>query len=94
MLNCLMYKLIYYRFGEMKTREKEEPGYDIVRKQVIGNKDFKLNHFEEAYTTERWIVRIYKVLQPDVMGNKMIARHDNSAKTVAEIPKISAKPWF
>jgi len=94
MLNCLMYKLIYYRFGEMKTREKEEAGYDIVRKQVIGNKDFKLTHFEEAYTTDRWIVRIYKVLPPAEMGTKMIARHDNSGKAVAEIPKLAVRPWF
>ncbi len=27
----------------------------------IGNKQFDLQHVEEAFTTEHWIVRIYKV---------------------------------
>ena len=37
------------------------PGYDRVRHAEIGNKDFELNVVEEAYTTEHWVVRIYKV---------------------------------
>jgi dolichyl-diphosphooligosaccharide--protein glycosyltransferase len=39
----------------------QEPGFDTVRQAVIGLKDYKLTHFEEAYTSERWLVRIYKV---------------------------------
>lgn len=27
----------------------------------IGNKNFELEHLEEAYTTEHWLVRIYHV---------------------------------
>lgn len=30
----------------------------------IGNKNIKLEHLEEAYTTEHWLVRIYKVKKP------------------------------
>lgn len=37
------------------------PGYDRVRNSEIGNKDFELDVLEEAYTTEHWLVRIYKV---------------------------------
>lgn len=37
------------------------PGYDRVRGAEIGNKDFNLDVLEEAYTTEHWLVRIYKV---------------------------------
>ena len=37
------------------------PGYDRVRNAEIGNKDFELSVMEEAYTSEHWIVRIYKV---------------------------------
>ena len=37
------------------------PGYDRVRNAEIGNKDFELDVMEEAYTSEHWIVRIYKV---------------------------------
>ncbi len=40
----------------------EKPaGYDRVRSAEIGNKDFELEVLDEAYTTEHWIVRIYKV---------------------------------
>ena len=32
-----------------------------MRNAEIGNKDFELDVLEEAYTSEHWIVRIYKV---------------------------------
>ena len=38
------------------------PGYDRVRNAEIGNKDFELDVLEEAYTSEHWIVRIFKVI--------------------------------
>jgi hypothetical protein len=31
---------------------------------IIQHKGFKLKHFREAFTSERWIVRIYEVLPP------------------------------
>ena len=34
-----------------------------MRNAEIGNKDFELDVLEEAYTSEHWIVRIYKVSQ-------------------------------
>ncbi|KAF2285240.1 hypothetical protein GH714_039078 [Hevea brasiliensis] len=43
MLNCLMYKLSYYRFVETDGR-----GFDRVRQTEIGKKNFKLTHFEEV----------------------------------------------
>lgn len=60
MLNSLMYKLSYYRFDEMQTSYGQPKGYDTVRQYVMGNKNFKLQHFEEAYTSENWIVRIFR----------------------------------
>uniref|UniRef100_A0A8B9FRU8 Dolichyl-diphosphooligosaccharide--protein glycosyltransferase subunit STT3A n=2 Tax=Neoaves TaxID=3078114 RepID=A0A8B9FRU8_9PSIT len=60
LLNCLMYKMCYYRFGQVYTEAKRPPGYDRVRNAEIGNKDFELDVLEEAYTTEHWLVRIYK----------------------------------
>jgi len=59
--NCLMYKMCYYRFGQVYTEGGKPPGYDRVRNAEIGNKDFELDTMEEAYTSEHWIVRIYKV---------------------------------
>ncbi|KAM0879155.1 hypothetical protein ACQ4PT_034467 [Festuca glaucescens] len=56
MLNCLMYKLCYYRFVETDGK-----GFDRVRGYEIGKKHFKLTHFEEVFTTHHWMVRIYKL---------------------------------
>ncbi|CAG0924217.1 unnamed protein product, partial [Notodromas monacha] len=61
LLNCLMYKMCYYRFGSLYTEGGKPPGWDRVRGAEIGNKDFELDVLEEAYTTEHWIVRIFKV---------------------------------
>jgi len=61
LLNCMMYKMCYYRFGQVYTEGGKKPGYDRVRNAEIGNKDFELDVLEEAYTSEHWIVRIYKV---------------------------------
>lgn len=64
MLNCLMYKLSYYRFGEVTTEYGKPTGYDRARGVEIGNKDIKLEYLEEAFTTSNWIIRIYKVKPP------------------------------
>lgn len=61
LLNCLMYKMCYYRFGQIYSESGKPTGYDRVRGSEIGNKDFELEVLEEAYTTEHWLVRIYKV---------------------------------
>ncbi|VDK42773.1 unnamed protein product [Anisakis simplex] len=61
MLNCLMYKLSYYRFGGLYTQQGRPTGFDRVRQSEIGNKDFALDYLDEAFTSEHWIVRIYKV---------------------------------
>ncbi len=65
LLNCLMYKLSYYRFGEIQVDPSSPPGYDRTRNVEIGNKHFKLEHMEEAYTSEHWIVRVFKVKKPE-----------------------------
>jgi dolichyl-diphosphooligosaccharide--protein glycosyltransferase len=61
MLNSMMYKFSYYRFDEVRTNRGSPEGYDLVRRYVMGRKNIKLRHFSEAYTTDRWIVRIYAV---------------------------------
>lgn len=69
---------IYYLFKEISTVERSvfffrlllerPPGFDRVRNAEIGNKDFELDVLEEAYTTEHWLVRIYKVKDLDNRG--------------------------
>jgi len=62
LLNCLMYKCCYHGFGTMYTENGKPSGYDRVRNAEIGNKFFELKYIEEAFTSEHWLVRIYKVL--------------------------------
>ncbi|KYM99134.1 Dolichyl-diphosphooligosaccharide--protein glycosyltransferase subunit STT3B [Cyphomyrmex costatus] len=64
LLNSLMYKLSYYRFGDIKIDYRSPYGYDRTRNAEIGNKNFQLTYLEEAYTTEHWLVRIYRVKKP------------------------------
>ena len=44
----------------LQTDFSSPPGFDRTRGVEIGNKNFKLSKIEEAYTTEHWLVRIYK----------------------------------
>jgi len=79
MLHCLMYKLCYYRFDEVRTHPNKPAGYDSLRGGEIGHKGFKLRRFEEAYTSENWIVRIYKVRPREnreavIIKSKLLAR--------------------
>jgi dolichyl-diphosphooligosaccharide--protein glycosyltransferase len=60
MLNSLMYRLSYYRFDETTTGYGKPKGWDTVRNVEMGYKGFKLEYFEEAFTSENWIVRIYR----------------------------------
>ncbi|KAJ1897532.1 oligosaccharyl transferase stt3 subunit [Kickxella alabastrina] len=63
MRKSLMHKLCYYRFGDVMGPQ----GFDRVRKQKLPS-SVTLDNFEEAYTTENWMVRIYKVKDLDNLG--------------------------
>ena len=70
MANTLTYKLLYYRFGEIRTYRDRPAGWDNARQAEIGVKHFDLHLFEEAYTSANWIVRIYRVLPPKNRGRR------------------------
>jgi len=76
LLNCLMYKLSYYRFGELKMDYRSPAGFDRTRNAVIGHKDFDLTYLEEAYTSEHWLVRIYRVKKPDEFNRPRMSPKD------------------
>ena len=66
-----------------KIDYRAPPGYDRTRNVEIGNKNIKLEHLDEAYTTEHWIVRIYKVKEPsNRLPNKEILRTIRRKKSV------------
>ncbi|CAA6660988.1 unnamed protein product [Spirodela intermedia] len=91
MLNCLMYKLSYYRFVETDGK-----GFDRVRRTEIGRKYFKLTHFEEVFTTHHWMVRIFKLKPPKNRIRGKVKKSKSGSKSNAA-KKIEAKgrqnPW-
>lgn len=86
LLNCLMYKLCYYRFGDLKLDYRAPSGYDRTRNTEIGNKNIKLTHLEEAFTTEHWLVRIYRV--------KPLVNHEKSNKKVRVTSMRKSKKYY
>ena len=56
-----------------------------MRNCEIGLKGFDLTYFREAYTSERWIVRIYEVLAPTNRDSKLKTRFSDSKP--AALPK-------
>ncbi|AET37662.1 dolichyl-diphosphooligosaccharide--protein glycosyltransferase subunit STT3 Ecym_1435 [Eremothecium cymbalariae DBVPG len=69
MKNSLMYKLSYYRFPELFDGQQ---GFDRVRSQTITVDDIgTLDYFEEAFTSENWMVRIFKLKSPDHLGRNL-----------------------
>eukprot|EP00197_Chlamydomonas_leiostraca_P007871 CAMPEP_0202860940 /NCGR_PEP_ID=MMETSP1391-20130828/2496_1 /ASSEMBLY_ACC=CAM_ASM_000867 /TAXON_ID=1034604 /ORGANISM="Chlamydomonas leiostraca, Strain SAG 11-49" /LENGTH=750 /DNA_ID=CAMNT_0049540229 /DNA_START=40 /DNA_END=2292 /DNA_ORIENTATION=+ len=61
MLNSLMYRLSYYDFAEESQVMTGQRGYDRVRQYPIGKMNIKLNYFEEVFTSQHWMMRIYRV---------------------------------
>lgn len=51
-------------------------GFDRTRNAVIGNKDFDLTYLEEAYTSEHWLVRIYRVKKPHEFNRPSLKPED------------------
>lgn len=50
--------------AQIQTSAHTPAGFDRVRHYEIGEKDVELEHLEEAFTSDHWIVRIYKVKKP------------------------------
>ncbi|XP_047307673.1 dolichyl-diphosphooligosaccharide--protein glycosyltransferase subunit STT3A [Impatiens glandulifera] len=92
MLNCLMYKLSYYRFVETDGK-----AYDRVRGTEIGKKYFKLTHFEEVFTTHHWMVRIYKLKSPKnrIRGKTKKSKTKSSSSSTGSAKRNQKKknPW-
>ncbi|RLN54830.1 hypothetical protein BBJ29_004382 [Phytophthora kernoviae] len=62
----VLYKLSYFEFNNVEstpTQEGEEPvfGWDMNRRFKIPARDIDLHHFEHVFTSDAWMVRIYRV---------------------------------
>lgn len=60
----IMYKCSYYRFGDYTSDPRMPGGYDRTRNSEVGVKKITFKYLEEAYTSENWLVRIYRVKEP------------------------------
>ncbi|KAI3405777.1 STT3 [Candida oxycetoniae] len=79
MKNSLMYKMSYYRFAEMFGGRD---GIDRVRNQQIpANDPPQLSVVEEVFTSENWMVRIYKVKDLDNVGRTLDQASKFASKT-------------
>jgi dolichyl-diphosphooligosaccharide--protein glycosyltransferase len=67
MRESVLYKTSYYRFNEVHGGM----GQDRVRGSSIQTAPISLTTLEEAYTTENWIVRIYKVKERDNLSRSL-----------------------
>lgn len=68
MKKSLVYKLCYYRFGETGGYNRGAAVDRVRGTQITDASSIKLKYFEEAFTSENWIVRIYRVKKPDPRG--------------------------
>ncbi|KPI36185.1 Dolichyl-diphosphooligosaccharide--protein glycosyltransferase subunit stt3 [Cyphellophora attinorum] len=65
MKNSLMYKMSYHNFANLFPPGQAQ---DRVRGSKAPSQNPELNTLEEAFTSENWIVRLYKVKKPDNVG--------------------------
>ncbi|TID31266.1 hypothetical protein CANINC_000209 [Pichia inconspicua] len=71
--NSLMYKMSYYRFGDIY---QGRDAVDRVRQQKMSSQyaqSIHLDVLEEVFTSENWMVRIYKLKPEDNFGRPLIS---------------------
>ncbi|CDR38834.1 CYFA0S02e06656g1_1 [Cyberlindnera fabianii] len=91
MKNSLMYKMSYHRFVDLHEK-MGRPAVDRVRNQVIPEEP-ELNVVEEVFTSENWMVRIYKVKDLDNVGRDLQNATKFEKQTAAGVKKrIQKRP--
>ena len=50
-------------------------GFDRTRNVEIGNKNVKLTYLDEVFTTEHWLVRIYKYVLDGIKNSIEVKIH-------------------
>ena len=59
--SSLLYRLSCHRFSSQVSEFGRPAGYDRVRGEVaVGGKE-PLQHFEEVFTSQHWLLRLYRV---------------------------------
>jgi len=83
MKNSLMYKMSYYNYNSLFPAGQAQDRVRGVRLPDVGP---TLNTVEEAFTSENWIIRIYKVKDLDNIGR------DHTAAAAFERGQKKKKP--
>ena len=68
MKNSLMYKMSYYNYNSLFPAGQAQ---DRVRGSKLPAVGPELSTVEEAFTSENWIIRIYKVKKPENPGRTL-----------------------
>ncbi|GIJ90745.1 oligosaccharyl transferase stt3 subunit [Aspergillus pseudoviridinutans] len=91
MRNSLMYKMSYYNFNSLFPSGQ---AVDRVRGSKLPTEGPQLSTLEEAFTSENWIIRIYKVKDLDNLGrdhNQAVAfdkGHKKKRSTKKKGPRV------
>jgi dolichyl-diphosphooligosaccharide--protein glycosyltransferase len=92
MKNSLMYKMSYNGFGDVY---KGRDAIDRVRQQRLSSeyvKNIHLDVLEEVFTSENWLVRIYKLKDLDNFGRNLIdIGEDTRKETTRRQRRVQAK---
>ncbi|KAF8540447.1 Oligosaccharyl transferase STT3 subunit-domain-containing protein [Trichophaea hybrida] len=90
MKNSLMYKLSYFNYHSLFPAGQAQ---DRVRSVKLPTEGPVLNTLEEAFTSENWIVRIYKVKDLDKLGraHSSAVIFDGVKKRKSKARKINGK---
>jgi asparagine N-glycosylation enzyme membrane subunit Stt3 len=75
------------RYAEASEKAFGKRGFDRVRNAEIGKMDINLRFFEEVYTSEHWMVRIYKLKEPTTREPKL--SNDARVPTAAALKPVS-----
>lgn len=81
MKKSLMYKMSYHGFPDLFPNGQ---GQDRVRQQVVTAADVEdLDYFDEVFSSENWLVRIYKLKDLDIEGRDLsdVAEFEKSKNT-------------
>lgn len=88
--NSLMYKMSYYRFGDLF---QGRDAIDRVRQQKMSQpyaQSIHLDVLEEVFTSENWMVRIYKLKPEDNFGRPLISVGEESREELSRRQRRAA----
>ncbi|KAL0590353.1 hypothetical protein ABG067_001599 [Albugo candida] len=85
--SSLLYKLCYFDFDKVMTKHQQPPGFDLARNTEVGVRNIRLNYLDEAFTSEHWIVRIFKVKKEPNVESKSSSSKARRTEQTSDAPE-------